>query len=174
MCLLATGFMFFLAGEAMPQAAAKAPAAAVKTVAVSQVDDAGLVKVLRPQGKPLLVNFWATWCDPCREEFPELVKLDADYKGKIDFITVTLDDPADIKTAVPKFLAEMRAGMPAYLLVAKDESATIAAIAKDWTGGLPFTILYDDQGSIAYFRQGKVKADILRGAIDKLLTPSAK
>src|SRR4051812_22516591 len=56
--------------------------------AVTQIDDARLKTLLRANNKPLLVNFWATWCDPCREEFPDLVKIDADYKGKIDFITV--------------------------------------------------------------------------------------
>src|SRR3954466_5338365 len=106
---------------------------------VTQVDDAKLKELLRPKdGKPLLVNFWATWCDPCREEFPELVKIDADYKGRIDFITVTLDEPEEIKVAVPKFLSEMKAPMPAFLLVSADESSLIAAIAKDWTGALPF------------------------------------
>src|SRR3982750_5049173 len=66
--------------------------------------------------KPLLVNFWATWCDPCRDEFPDLVKIDAENKGKIDFITVSLDDLAEINRDVPKFLVEMKAEMPAYLL----------------------------------------------------------
>jgi thiol-disulfide isomerase/thioredoxin len=151
-----------------PGSSPSAPHSTAKAPSVTQIDDAGLTKVLQPKGKPLLVNFWATWCDPCREEFPELVKIDADYKGKVDFITVTLDEPADIKTAVPKFLSEMKAEMPAYLLVAKDESATITSIAKDWTGGLPFTILYNEKGELAYFRQGKVKIDILRAELDKL------
>ena len=63
--------------------------------------------------KPVLVDFWATWCGPCREEFPDLVKLDTEYKNKVDVITVSLDDVGDIKTFVPKFLSEMKAEMPA-------------------------------------------------------------
>jgi thiol-disulfide isomerase/thioredoxin len=58
-----------------------------------------LKNILKANGKPLLVNFWATWCDPCREEFPDLVKIDADYKNKIDFITVSLDDVEELKPA---------------------------------------------------------------------------
>src|SRR6476661_3319582 len=107
---------------------------------VKQIDETGLKTALKPNGKPLLVNFWATWCDPCREEFPDLVKLDAQYKGKIDFITVSLDDLAEINRDVPKFLVSMKAGMPAYLLKVADESAVISSITKDWNGGLPFTI----------------------------------
>lgn len=136
---------------------------------VTQIDETGLKTALKTNGKPLLVNFWATWCDPCREEFPDLVKLDADYKGKIDFITISLDDLAEIRRDVPKFLASMKAEMPAYLLKAEDESAVITSIAKDWSGGLPFTILYNENGEVAYFKQGKVKLDVLKPEIEKLL-----
>lgn len=135
---------------------------------VTQVNEITLKNVLKPNGKPLLVNFWATWCDPCREEFPELVKIGNENKGKIDFVTVSLDDLADIDGAVPKFLTEMKADMPAYLLKTDDESAVISAIAKDWSGGLPFTILYNEKGEIAYFRQGKVIPATLRVEIAKL------
>lgn len=142
------------------------PASFVK---VTLVDEIALRKVIAPKDKPLLVNFWATWCDPCREEFPDLVKFDAEYKGKIDFITVSLDDPADILTSVPKFLSEMKATMPAYLLKTADESAVIASISKEWQGGMPFTILFNPKGETTYFRQGKVVLETLRTEVDKLL-----
>lgn len=135
---------------------------------VTQLDDEGLKNLLKSNGKPLLVNFWATWCDPCREEFPDLVKIDAEYRGKIDFVTVSLDDVEEINTSVPKFLVEMKAEMPAFLLKSEDESALISLITKDWSGGLPFTILYNAKGEIAYFKQGKFKPDVLRAEIDKI------
>ena len=141
---------------------------------VTQINEVGLKTAIKTNGKPLLVNFWATWCDPCREEFPDLVKIDADYKGKIDFITVSLDDLAEINRDVPKFLSGMKAQMPAYLLKVEDEGAVISSITKDWQGGLPFTILYNEKGDIAYFRQGKIKTDILRGEIEKLILPTQK
>jgi thiol-disulfide isomerase/thioredoxin len=147
---------------------AKPAAAAVK---VTQIDAVGLKRLLKPNGKPLVVNFWATWCEPCREEFPDLVKIDAEYKGKIDFVTVSLDDLAEINRDVPKFLLEMKAQMPAYLLKTVDENAAIAMVAKDWRGGLPFTIVYDTAGTLTYFRQGKIFPAVLRSEIDKLLVP---
>src|SRR5207253_1033630 len=85
--------------------AMESPAPAALPI-VTQIDIEGLKPLLKPNGKPLLINFWATWCDPCREEFPDLVRIDAEFRGKIDVITVSLDDLADIKTYVPKFLAE--------------------------------------------------------------------
>jgi thiol-disulfide isomerase/thioredoxin len=139
---------------------------------VTQIDTLGLKRLLKPNGKPLLINFWATWCDPCREEYPDLVKIDQEYKGKIDFLTVSLDDATDKDTAVPKFLAEMRAEMPTYLLVTRDENGAMAAVSRDWAGGLPFTILYDAKGGALYSRQGKVRIDILRSALDKAVTPA--
>jgi thiol-disulfide isomerase/thioredoxin len=167
--LLVTSFPIFAVGQAKVPVTAKVAHSPTSNPIVTQVDDAKLKELLKPKnGRPLLINFWATWCDPCREEFPDLVKIDADYKGRIDFITVTLDEVEDIKGAVPKFLSDMKATMPAYLLVSADESAIIGTIAKDWTGGLPFTVLYNEKGQIAYFRQGKVKVNLLRTELDKL------
>lgn len=141
---------------------------------VTKVDEITIKDILKPKGKPLLVNFWATWCVPCREEFPELVEIDKKYKGKIDFITISLDDLAEINRDVPKFLNEMKATMPAFLLRTTDENAVIGSISKDWEGGLPFTVLYNGKGEIVHTRQGLIKPKIVKGKIDKLLKPEAK
>jgi thiol-disulfide isomerase/thioredoxin len=137
---------------------------------VTQIDIIALKRLVRPAGKPLLVNFWATWCDPCREEYPDLVKIDQEYRGKIDFITVSLDDIADKDIAVPKFLTGMKAEMPSYLLVTDNEEAAMGVVSKDWTGGLPFTILYDPKGGVLYARQGKVKIEALKAALVRSTT----
>jgi thiol-disulfide isomerase/thioredoxin len=167
---------FSVTGAGQGNGASKAPAtppAVKKPSSVKQIDFAGLRKALTPSAKPLLVNFWATWCDPCREEFPELVKLDAEYKGKIDFITISLDELSEINGDVPKFLAEMKAEMPAYLLKAVDDDAAIAFVSKEWSGALPLTILYDPSGKQAYYRQGKVRIETVRAEIDKLISPES-
>ncbi len=152
-----------------PKTPAKNAAASVPNV--TQIDIEGLKALIKPKGKPLLINFWATWCDPCREEFPDLVKIDNAYKGKIDLVTVSLDDLADIKTLVPKFLTEVKAEMPAYLLKTADESAAITMVAKDWSGNLPLTILFAPSGETAYIRMGKVKYETVTAEIDKILMP---
>jgi len=147
--------------EAKPQPANEAR--------VTQIGDAQLKQLLIPNGKPLLVNFWATWCGPCREEFPDLVKIDNEYRGRIDFVTISLDFPEELDIAVPKFLSEMKAEMPTYLLVSPDENTIISSIAKDWNGALPSTILYNEKGEITYLRQGKVNPETLKGEIEKTL-----
>ncbi|HYP51831.1 MAG TPA: TlpA disulfide reductase family protein, partial [Pyrinomonadaceae bacterium] len=137
---------------------------------VTQIDAAGLKNLLKPNGKPLLINFWATWCEPCREEFPDLVKIGADYKGKIDLITVSLDELSEINGEVPKFLAQMKSDSPAYLLKTSDENAAIEIVSKDWKGALPFTSLFNAQGETIYSKQGKFKTDVLAAEIEKILT----
>lgn len=136
---------------------------------VVQIDNPKLAEVIKPAGSPLLINFWATWCDPCREEFPDLVRLDTEYKGKIDVITISLDDLAEINRDVPKFLASMKAEMPAYLLKTDDENAAIKLVSKDWAGNLPLTVLIDASGTMVYQRNGKFKYDTLKENIDRVL-----
>jgi thiol-disulfide isomerase/thioredoxin len=116
----------------------------------------------------LLVNFWATFCDPCRDEFPDLVKIDKDYRPHaLDFVTVSLDDMADIKTGVPEFLGSMKATMPAYLLNASDPEPAINIVDPRWRGDLPATYLYNEKGEIVYKHIGRVNPVELREAIEK-------
>ena len=138
---------------------------------VRAVNSAELQNLLKGDGsRPLLVNYWATWCDPCRDEFPELVKIDQDYRAKgLGFIAISLDDLADIKTAVPKFLRRMNAKMPVYLLNVADPEPVINGVDREWGGALPATFLYNNKGEVVYKHFGRVKIDELRSAIEKLV-----
>lgn len=138
-------------------------------ITVKLLEDPEVREIIKPRGRPLLINFWATWCDPCREEFPDLVAIDREFNGKIDFITISLDDPEDIATRVPQFLASMKAEMPAYLLSVSDEGEIISLISPDWHGGMPFTALFSTDGKLAYFREGKIVPETLRREIAKVL-----
>jgi thiol-disulfide isomerase/thioredoxin len=137
---------------------------------VEPIDTAGLKDLIsKPKDKPLLVNFWATYCDPCRDEFPDLVKVDSDFRPKsLDFVTVSLDDVTDIKTTVPKFLAQMKATMPAYLLNVTDPEPAINAVDPKWQGDLPATFLYNAKGEIVFKAFGRVNTAALREAIERL------
>ena len=136
---------------------------------VTPIDTDALKGLLSQQRqKPLLVNFWATYCDPCRDEFPDLVKIDKDYpEQSLEFITVSLDDMEDINTGVPKFLDLMKAKMPAYLLNVNDPEPAINLVDRKWRGDLPATYLYNEKGEIIYRHIGRVNVAELRDAIDK-------
>lgn len=137
---------------------------------VREIDLEGLKKLLARDGKqarPLLVNFWATWCDPCREEFPDLVQINKDYKARgLEFITVSLDELGEIKTGVPKFLRQMRSTMPAYLLNVADPEPAIKWVDAEWGGGLPATYLYDAQGQVVFKHMGRINPAELRSALE--------
>jgi thiol-disulfide isomerase/thioredoxin len=129
--------------------------------------------ITKERERPLLVNFWATFCDPCRDEFPDLVKIDKDYRPhSLDFVTVSLDDIGQIKTDVPKFLNTMNATMPAYLLDVSDPEPAINFIDRRWRGDLPATYLYNEKGEVVYSHIGRVNAAELRNAIDKAVKKS--
>jgi thiol-disulfide isomerase/thioredoxin len=151
-----------------PKTGAARDGSALRQAKVTQIDAAGLKQLLRPNGKPLLINFWATWCGPCREEFPDLVRIADDHKAKIDVITISLDEPSEIDGEVAAFLAEMGSESPAYLLKTPDEDAAIGLVSKDWRGALPFTILFNTQGEAAYTKEGRFVTDVLEAEIDKL------
>lgn len=179
LCLIFTFLVIEIPAQTKKKPAPKKPVAAktAKPVIdqnlpkVTQIDALAMKDLFKREGenqKPLLVNFWATWCGPCVEEFPDLVKIDNDYKGKIDFITITLDDVEELNTGVPKFLKKMNAGMPTYLLKTADEGEAISMVYQDWQGGLPFTIFFDGKGAVVYNKQGKIVVNTLRSEIDKI------
>ena len=165
-CLTAT---VCLLGFAAPAQSNGAGAAGPSDVHEINLD--GLKKLLQRDPKdtrPLLINFWATWCDPCREEFPDLVRVDSDYRSKgLNFVAVSLDDISDIKSAVPKFLNEMKATMAVVLLNVNDPEPAIKAVDEKWDGELPATFLYDKEGKVIFRHFGKIKPDELRAVLDK-------
>ena len=138
---------------------------------VTEIDTDALKALLKRDSQlPLLVNFWATWCDPCRDEFPDLVKIDQQYRhARLDFAAISLDDLKDIKTEVPKFLQQMNAKMPAYLLNVPDPEPAITAVDPKWQGDLPATFLYNGKGEVVYKHFGRLNANELRAAIEKLV-----
>jgi thiol-disulfide isomerase/thioredoxin len=142
---------------------------------VKEIDAEGLRKLLQrgeaQAARPLLINFWATWCVPCRKEFPDLVKIGNDYRGRpIDFALISADDVSEIKISVPKFLREMRAtAMPAYLLNATDTEAAISQVDPRWGGELPATFIFDRQGKLAYKHFGIIDPAELREEINKVM-----
>jgi thiol-disulfide isomerase/thioredoxin len=143
-----------------------------KPVAVVTPIDTEAFKALITQQRqhPLLVNFWATYCDPCRDEFPDLVKIDKDYRRRaLEFVTISLDDMSDIKTLVPEFLDSMKATMPAYLLNTAEPEAVINFVDPGWQGSLPATFLYNEKGEIVYKHIGRVNTAELREAIEKVV-----
>jgi thiol-disulfide isomerase/thioredoxin len=114
------------------------------------VDEKGLKKGLAEfKNKIVVVNFWATWCVPCREEFPQLVEFAKKFRNKgIVVVTASVDDQESLN-AVKDFLRQQKADMPSFLIHAPDMDTFINAIDQQWTGAVPATFVYDRKGNLA-------------------------
>ena len=112
------------------------------------------------KGKILIVNFWATWCPPCREEMPELSELSQELKAKdIQVIGIAVDDAESIKD----FQKETPVAYP--LLEAEVEGAPLATGLGNDKGVLPFTVLIDRKGQVFKRFYGKISRPQLLEAL---------
>ncbi len=114
---------------------------------VTQVDGAGIQRELaRRKGRVVVLNLWATWCAPCRAEFPALVRLHNTYRQRgVEVLAVSVDDIAD-QAKVEEFLRQQKAGMPAFIKKPGDTERFINAVDPQWTGAIPYTVVYDRTG----------------------------
>lgn len=117
----------------------------------------------------VMVHVWATWCPPCREEFPELVKLaEAPELDDVDVVLVSVD-PAGKTKAVVSFLEQHES--PWGSIIAKDlDQDFIQALASEWSGAIPATFFFDPEGNRLTWWAGSKTVEHYREAIDKLLT----
>lgn len=125
-----------------------------------------VTKVLdQHRGKLVVFNFWATWCGPCREEFPDLVRLYNENQDRLVLVSVSMDEPED-SAQVVSFLKEQKATFPAYLRDFKDFQKFVNAVDPDWGGGIPATVIFDRTGKRVYGHEGKLTYAELRKIID--------
>jgi peroxiredoxin len=142
-----------------------------KPVTVEMADADQLTTLRKNVGtnKLLLVNFWATWCAPCMEEFPELQKMVRMYaKRDVQIVTVSINTP-DEKPFVVKFLQEQHAINTNLLFSGADSADAVKAFGTDWQGGVPYTVLIDMNGKVLYKTQGGMNALDVRRALLKNL-----
>jgi cytochrome c biogenesis protein CcmG, thiol:disulfide interchange protein DsbE len=139
------------AGKATPRAG-KAAAA----VDPQLIDLAGYRQLLaKYKGKPLVVNFWATWCEPCRDEYPMIVDLAKEFKPQgVSVIGVDMDDESDMNL-VRRFIARTQPQFPNYRQKPGiDLDAFYDGVNPEWKGTMPQTIFYGRDGQILGFFLG--------------------
>lgn len=120
----------------------------------AELPSGGIYKLAKLKGKPLVVNFWATWCPPCVEEMP---LLDAFYRENAAKGWQIVGLAADNAKAVTKFLGQTPVQFPTPLagLAGIELSRTLGNL----TGALPFTVVINSQGAIALRQMGKLSAE---------------
>lgn len=120
-------------------------------------------------GLPLLINVWATWCAPCREEFPELVKLANTYKNDVRVIGISVDDSEILESKVIPFLENQKAEYENYLLKVIDPEDFINLLNEEWSGAIPATFLYDKNGDQTEMLIGKHTYEQFELAVKKVI-----
>jgi peroxiredoxin len=116
------------------------------------------------KGQVLVVNFWATWCVPCREEMPEFVKLQRELGGRgLQFVGIAVDDVAKVKT----FAAELGLNYP--VLIGGYGAIELSKSLGNQVGALPYTLIIDRAGSIRRAHLGPIKPSELRDIISQLI-----
>ncbi len=146
----------------------------VEDVRVTPVTAADIQHAVRNSGaRAVLVNMWASWCGPCREEFPGLVRVAHKYQGQgLKVMLVSADDDKDM-AAVKRFLAEEDVEFPAYIKAEKDQPF-IDGLDKRWTGALPATFIYDSSGKLRDFWEGEVTFSVFEQKVVEVLGKQAK
>ena len=136
-----------------------------------ELDAKGLAAAIAShRGQVVLVNFWATWCVPCREEFPDLVRLEQAYRDRgVAVVGVSIDLSKDLPK-VEKFLATNRPDFPNYMKRAGgDDQDFIESVDARWGGELPFTAVYGRDGKKAKALSGKQTYADFEKAVTALL-----
>jgi|GEM_PF-482016 len=122
------------------------------------------------RGKAVLVNFWATWCAPCREEIPVLVKLQAQYAAQ-GFTVVGIATDESNEKDVKAYLGKMVVNYP-ILMGNEDVGRLVAGFGGNLIG-LPYSLLLDKNGKVLKLHAGELSADEAQELVSLGLNPSS-
>ena len=165
--LAVSGALFLPAGFSAAQAArgGRQPA----PPAVLSATGAEIRKLAhRPGAGATLVSLWATWCDPCRKEFPGLQRVIRERAGSgVRLLLVSADFP-DQLPGVRKFLAGHGVRDTTYIKTG-DDMTFINSLDSSWSGALPATFIFDQRGRLASHWEGEADADSFARALDRVL-----
>jgi thiol-disulfide isomerase/thioredoxin len=116
------------------------------------------------KGKVLVVNFWATWCPPCRDEMPEFVLAQRELGGRgVQFVGIAVDEPDKVR----HFAREIGLNYPA--LIGGYGAIELSRTLGNRVGGLPFTVIVDRGGRVAHVQLGPLPDAKLRSIVWQLI-----
>ncbi len=113
--------------------------------------------------KAVMVTIWATWCMPCVEEMPGLVRIQKTYAADLDLILVSADFPEDAPR-VDSFLASVQAGSAGYIKSEPDQDF-LSGFPPEWSGSLPAIWIYDRSGNKVAFWERQVSEEMIESHV---------
>ena len=115
------------------------------------------------RGQVVVLNFWASWCAPCREEMPDFVALRAQYRPQgVEFVGIAIDNSAN----VAQFLQQMPVNYP--ILIGEGAAHSLARQLGNPSGALPYTIVLDRDGNMVLSHLGRLPRATLEAALRKI------
>jgi len=179
--VLALFFIFFACSQetgegdkTLADSSALVDKSVVPKVRVDLLDASGFKALKRKyQGKVLLINTWATWCLPCKEEFPDLVRLARKYENSdVAIIGVSVDYPDEVNSKIIPFLNSQQANFPNFVQDFKQPEDLINLFNEKWRGAVPATFIYDKKGIQRAFLLGKHTFEEFKSEIETIRSDS--
>jgi glucose/arabinose dehydrogenase/peroxiredoxin len=122
------------------------------------------------QGKIVLVNFWATWCEPCLEEIPDLMALEAELGDQgFEVVFVSVDDPASLDTVIQPFIDQWSPEFESFLSMEPEMTAIVDVVDLYWNEVLPTSFVLDRNGAVTMRIQGGSTREEFDAAVRPLL-----
>lgn len=151
-------------------AASKSGKSEITIKEVPTVDGQKFAEILkRLRGRVVVVNLWATWCVPCRQEFPLLVQLYEQYKSKgLELLAISNDDLQNLDD-VKDFIRDRHVTFTTFIVDPKGANSLREAIYPHWTGALPLTFFFDKQGVLKSHLSGALNSKDFESAVKPLL-----
>jgi thiol-disulfide isomerase/thioredoxin len=125
-------------------------------------------ELARVDADVVLLNVWATWCAPCREEFPDLLRLRGEYRDRGVVVEFLSGDFPSHAADVSAFLRELAVDFPSYIKAGKDMEL-IEALHPDWSGALPATFIFGRGGEVLQWWEGAASYGTFAAAVDAAL-----
>ena len=121
-------------------------------------------------GNILFLNVWATWCQPCVEEFPDIVKLYDDYQNAgVDIAAISVDYPDEVDSKILPFLVSQHVPFKVYVANVKKDEDFINELNPSWSGAVPATFIFDANGKQRVFMFGQKTLKAFKAEIDSVL-----
>ncbi|MDX1671884.1 MAG: redoxin family protein [Balneolaceae bacterium] len=117
--------------------------------------------------KAVLVNVWATWCGPCKEEFPDIVKLQHEYSEELQVIFISTDFD-DSRGKVKDFLKDHNVNWTTYFQQGNDQQF-IESLSSEWTGAMPFTKIISRDGTVVAQWENSADYDTFNKHVNKAI-----